>query len=261
MPDLSSHNRTIVAQHDRQAPGYAKLTTQLSQTDRAAAMRARIGAGPDDEVLDVACGPGRITLDLASHVRSVTGLDLTPGMLAQARAALAASGAVNATFVEGDARAMPFADGTFSIVISSAAFHHFESPAGVLAEMIRVCRPGGRVVISDVTPDADKTGAYDRMELLRDPSHGHAHSVDELMALGAGLGLAPPATHTSLTGPMTYASVLATSFPEARTREELLELMRADATEGADRLGFRAELKDGEVLVSYPMSQVVWVRR
>lgn len=260
MADLSSHNRAIVDQHDRQAPGYARLSDTLGKPDRNAVLRARIGAGPGDEVLDVACGPGRITLDLAPHVRSVTGLDLTPGMLAQARVALDASGNANVTFLEGDAAAMPFADGTFSIVISSAAFHHFETPSRVLAEMVRVCRPGGRVVISDVTPAKGKTGEYDRMELLRDPSHGHAHSVEELTKLGAEAGLASPQAYTSITGPMPYSTVLATSFPEAHTREELLEMMRRDAVEGQDRLGFSAELKDSEVLVSYPMSQVVWVR-
>jgi ubiquinone/menaquinone biosynthesis C-methylase UbiE len=258
MPTDTQHNRTIVDQHNRQAEGYAKLTTELSKTDRSAAMRARIGAGPDDMVLDVACGPGRLSLDLAPHVGSVTGLDLTPGMLEQARTALGASGLENVEFVQGDALAMPFADETFSIVVSSAAFHHFEAPGRVLAEMVRVCRPGGRVVISDVTPEAEKAGEYDRMERLRDPSHGHAHSVGELAELGSAAGLDAPEAYTSLTGPMTYASVLATSFPEAHTRKELLEMMREDAAEGGDRLGFKAELRDGEVLVSYPMSQVVW---
>lgn len=260
MADLSSHNRTIVDQHNQQAQGYATLTQSLSQADRSAAMRARIGAGPDDDVLDVACGPGRLTLDLAPHVRSVTGLDLTPGMLEQARAALTASGCDNVTLVEGDALAMPFADGTFSVVISSAAFHHFEAPGRVLAEMVRVCRPGGRIVVSDVTPEPDKAAEYDRMELLRDPSHGHAHPVDELASLGAVLGLAEPEVHTSLTGPMSYAAVLETSFPKAQTREELLEMMREDAAGGGDRLGFKAELRGGEVLVTYPMSQVVWTQ-
>ena len=234
------HNRTIVDQHNRQAPGYARLADRLGTTDRSALLRQRIGAGPDDEVLDVACGPGRLTLDLAPHVRRVTGLDLTPGMLEQARTALAASGADNAGFVEGDAAAMPFPDASFSVVISSAAFHHFETPARILAEMIRVCRPGGRVVISDVTPEDGKSGEYDRMERLRDPSHGHAHEIGELVALGTGRGLAPPEVHTSLTGPMPYSAVLATSFPETTTREDLLELMRQDAAEGPHRLGFTA---------------------
>ncbi|MDB5725562.1 MAG: ycgJ 1 [Novosphingobium sp.] len=260
MADLSSYNRTIVDQHDRQAPGYAALSDTLGKSDRNAVLRARIGAGPEDEMLDVACGPGRITLDFAPHVRSVTGLDLTPGMLAQARSALAASGNANVTFVEGNAAAMPFADGAFSVVICSAAFHHFEAPAQVLAEMVRVCRPGGRVVVSDVTPADGKTGEYDRMELLRDPSHGHAHSVGELVELGVGAGLGAPDAYTSITGPMAYSAVLATSFPETHTRDELLEMMSEDATGGDDQLGFSAELKDGEVFVSYPMSQVVWVR-
>ncbi|MFT4027146.1 MAG: methyltransferase domain-containing protein [Novosphingobium sp.] len=258
------HNRTIVDQHNRQAEGYARLADSLGRDrrnpDRGALLRRRIGAGPDDSVLDVACGPGRLSLDLAPHVRSVTGLDLTPGMLDQARAALAASGLGNVDFVHGDALAMPFADGSFSIVVSSAAFHHFEAPARVLAEMVRVCRPGGRVVISDVTPEAGKTGEYDRMERLRDPSHGHAHSLEELIALGAAAGLGMPEAHTGLSGPMPYAAVLAASFPEALTRADLLDLMRADAAEGQDRLGFKAELRDGEVLVSYPMSQVAWAR-
>jgi ubiquinone/menaquinone biosynthesis C-methylase UbiE len=260
MADLSTHNRKIVDQHNQQAEGYARLTGSLGKTDRSAALRERIGAGADDEVLDVACGPGRLTLDLAPHVRSITGLDLTPGMLDQARAALAESGLDNVTFQKGDAMAMPFSEASFSIVVSSAAFHHFEAPDRVLAEMARVCRPGGRIVISDVMPTPDKTEAYDRMEKLRDPSHGHAHSAAELTEIGRGLGLPDPQVLASVTGPLPYSAVLATSFPETVTRDDLLDMMREDAEGGTDRHGFSAELKDGEVLVSYPMAQVVWVR-
>jgi ubiquinone/menaquinone biosynthesis C-methylase UbiE len=258
MVDLSTHNRRIVDQHNQQAEGYARLSDSLGKGDRSAQLRERIGAGPDDEVLDVACGPGRLSLDLAGHVKSVTGLDLTPGMLDQARAA--AGGQGNVRFVEGDAAAMPFADASFSVVISSAAFHHFEAPDRVLAEMVRVCRPGGRVVVSDVMPAPDKTAAYDRMEKLRDPSHGHAHSAAELRAMGRGLGLGEPAVHASVTGPLPYAAVLATSFPDAVGRDDLLDMMREDAVGGADEHGFSAELRDGEVMVSYPMAQVVWVK-
>lgn len=260
MPADVQHNHKVIDQHNRQAASYARLTGQFAQADRSASLRARIGAGPEDEVLDVACGPGRLSLDLAPHVRRVTGLDLTPGMLEQARAALADSGNTNVVFVEGDAAALPFAEGAFSIVISSAAFHHFAAPSAVLAEMVRVCQPGGRVVVSDVTPAPGKGEEYDRMERLRDPSHGHAHSVGELTKMGESLGLGPPETFTSLCGPMPYAAVLATSFPEEHTREELLEIMRGDAVSGENRLGFSAELSGGEVLVSYPVSQVVWTR-
>jgi hypothetical protein len=84
--------------------------------------------------------------------------------------------------------------------------------------------------------------------------------VAELAAMGAGLGLAPPRTQTSLAGPMPYAAVLATSFPEDHTREELLATMREDAETGVDSLGFKAQLTDGEVLVSYPVSTMVWTK-
>lgn len=259
MPERSQHNEKVVDQHTQQAEGYARLTQSMA-TDRRAALRELIGARHDDELLDIACGPGSLSLDLAPHVAAATGLDMTPAMLDQARAAQADRGIVNATWVQGDAAALPFPDGSFSVVASSAAFHHFESPAKVLSEMARVCRPGGRVVVIDVTPDDAKTQAYDRMERMRDPSHGHAHSVDELKAMGSKLGLDEPVTQTSLAGPMPYRAVLETSFPEKHSREELLELMREDAQSGEDRLGFRAQLGDGEVLVTYPMSTLVWTR-
>jgi ubiquinone/menaquinone biosynthesis C-methylase UbiE len=257
MTTSTAHNEKIVDQHTQQAPAYAALTQSLA-TDRTAALCAITGAGPDDELLDLACGPGSLTLDLAPHVRNATGLDLTPAMLEQARAAQEKRGIEGVTWMQGDATAIPFPDDAFSLVTSSAAFHHFADPAKVLSEMKRVCRPGGRVVVIDVTPEPGKTEAYDRMERMRDPSHGHAHSVDELAALGRNQGLNDPATHTRMTGPMPYEAVLATSFPEEYSREELLAVMREDAESGRDELGFKAEITDGKVLVTYPMSTIVW---
>lgn len=259
MPD-TLHNATIVDQHTRQAEGYARLTQGMAAEDRRAALRALVGVRPDDELLDVACGPGSIALDLAPHVARVTGLDLTPAMLDQARAAQARRGVTNAEWLVGDAAALPFPDASFSLVSSGAAFHHFEEPGRVLAEMARVCRPGGRIVVIDVTPEAGKTDAYDRMEKLRDPSHGHAHSLAELYALGRALGLSEAISETRFTGPMPYEAVLATSHPETCTRAELLDMMRQDAEAGTDALGFRAAIGDGQVLVTYPMSMVCWAR-
>lgn len=261
MPSMTRHNETIVDQHTQQAEGYARLTQGMVATDRRAALRALIGVSPCDTLLDVACGPGSIALDLAPHVARVTGLDITPAMLDQARAAQVERGLANAEWVIGDAVALPFPDESFSIVSSGAAFHHFEEPERVLAEMARVCRPGGRIVVIDVTPDAGKTDAYDRMERMRDPSHGHAHGLTELQILGDQQGLGEAVCETNLTGPMPYAAVLATSHPTLYTREELLAIMRKDAESGEDSLGFRARIgEDDTVLVTYPMSMVCWTR-
>lgn len=258
MSERSRHNETIVDQHTRQAPAYARLTSGMA--GQRPARHEVIGARADDALLDIACGPGSLTLELAPHVASATGLDITPAMLDQARAAQARCGAENVAWVEGDAARLPFPDASFSLVTCSAAFHHFEDPAAVLGEMTRVCRPGGRVVVSDVTPDPGKAAAYDTMERMRDPSHRHAHPLPELEELGRASGLGAPTSRTGLTGPLPYAAVLATSFPEEHSREDLLEHMREDATGGTDRLGFKAQLVEGEVLVSYPMSTVIWPR-
>jgi len=260
MPATSEHNEKIVDQHTQQASGYAKLTSSMAGQARPSRHDA-IGVRPDDVLLDIACGPGSLTLELAPHISRATGLDLTPAMLEQAREAQARSGADNVEWVQGDGADLPFDDGSFSLVTCSAAFHHFDKPAKVLAEMVRVCRPGGRVAVMDVTPDRDKAAAYDRMEKMRDPSHGHAHSLEELCGMGSALGLDAPATKTSLSGPLPYEAVLATSFPEQHSREELLDEMREDAETGEDKLGFQAQLADGKVMVSYPMSTVIWTKK
>lgn len=256
----SPHNAKIVDQHTKQAEGYAKLTQGITATDRRAVLRDLLGIRPDDTLLDVACGPGFLALDLAPYLAKATGLDLTSGMLAQARKAQAERDIANVEWIEGDAANMPFPDACFSIVACSAAFHHFEEPRAVLAEMARVCRHDGRIVVSDVTPDSYKAAAYDRMERMRDPSHRHAHSLAELIDLGAGFGLAVTRTLASLTGPMPFESVLATSHPETHSREELLEMMRKDAISEADQLGFRAEIRDGVVHVTYPLSIICWTK-
>jgi len=256
---MRSHNDMNIGQHSQQASHYARLTNALA-TDRTAALCRLVGARSDDDLLDVACGPGSLAIELAPHVASASGLDLTPAMLAEARLAGARSRCDDIVWIEGDAAALPVADGSFSLVASRAAFHHFERPEQVLSEMVRVCRPGGRVVVIDVTPDPEKTAAYDRMERMRDPSHGHAHSFAELRAMGDRLGLGEPRLEARMSGPMPFQRVLETSFPDGHSREELLELMREDAATGEDRLGFRAEMAEGQVMVTYPMSTIVWTR-
>lgn len=260
MSDVSAHDDKVVDQHTRQASGYARLTRQSATTMERPPLHLEVGARPDDDLLDVACGPGSIAIQIAPHVASTTGLDLTAAMLDEARAAQASAGIETIAWIEGDAAAMPFADASFTLVTCSAAFHHFSRPAQVLSEMARVCRPGGRIVVMDVTPEENRVEAFNRMEKMRDPSHGHTHSLGELRKMGAELGLSEPAVAARLSGPLPYEAILATSFPEEHSRDDLLEQMRQDACGGGDELGFHAELAGGTVMVSYPTSTVIWKR-
>lgn len=252
------HNKQVIGQFTQQAAGYSRLTSSLAQGDRQAAFRALVQAGADDEVLDVCCGPGGLALDLAPFVAHVTGVDLTPAMLEQARAAQAARGYENVAWREGDIYALPFADGAFSLVVSSAAFHHLTGPRAAFAELARVCRRGGRIAVRDVTPEAGKSAAYDRTERLRDPSHTHALTEAELAGLGEGLAVSAPVLQGSVTPDLKLDAILATSFPEACSIEELRAMFEADARAGADELGFKARLVGGDILVSYRQTSAVW---
>ena len=256
----SSHKKQIVGQFTQQAEGYARLTAAAGATDRQAAFRALVHARPDDRVLDVCCGPGTMALDLAPFVAQVTGVDLTPAMLEQARAAQATRGVANVEWMQGDVYAMPFDDGAFSLVVSGAAFHHMTDPRAAFRELVRVCCQGGRIVIRDVTPAQAKVAAYDEMERLRDPSHTHAMTREELSRLGDGQPVSEPSLHGSVAADLRLDAVLATSFPEACSVEDIRAMLREDAMSGEDRWGFDARMIDGEIRVSYPQTTAIWVR-
>ncbi len=155
---------------------------------------------------------------------------------------------------------MPFRDSTFSLVTCSAAFHHMQDPRLALAEMVRVCRPGGRIAVRDVTPQVEKSAVYDRMERLRDPSHTHALTPEELGRLGENLPLDSPALHGSVTADLPLDAILASSFPEECPIADLRAMFEADAQEGQDRLGFNARFLDGELHVSYHQMTAIWIR-
>jgi ubiquinone/menaquinone biosynthesis C-methylase UbiE len=106
-------------------------------------------ADPSTRVLEVGSGPGHLAIRLSSeHRLNVTGVDLDPAMVERARANASASPeAVNATFVVGDAAALPFSDRSFDLVVSTLSMHHWAKPTAGLAEIRRVLRPGGRALV------------------------------------------------------------------------------------------------------------------
>ncbi len=129
-------------------------------------------------VLDVSTGAGHTALAFAPHVARVVAADLTPEMLATAQALAAERRAGNVEFRIADAMALPFDAGTFDLVTSRIALHHYPDGGKGIAEMTRVCRRGGRVALVDnVVPDDAAAAEYiNAFERLRDPSHRWAYS-------------------------------------------------------------------------------------
>lgn len=178
------------AQHDRvrerftrTAQQFAKfsLTTRVEEAARLVELAAPRGT---ERALDLACGPGTFTRAFAPRVKSILGLDLTPALLEQARAAARAANLSNLAFLIGDAFALPLADASFDLVACAYSFHHFAEPARAVAELARVTRSGGRAAIVDIVAPDDPAAAElnNRIERARDASHERTLATDELCA-------------------------------------------------------------------------------
>src|SRR5436190_946214 len=103
---------------------------------------------PGEHVLDLGCGAGTDTLVAALMVGTegrVTGIDMTPGMLAKARASAGQLGLENVDFVEGEVESLPFADERFDVIVSNGVIDLVPDKDAVFSELARVLRPGGRI--------------------------------------------------------------------------------------------------------------------
>ena len=248
-----AHHEAILDQFTRQAIPFA---TAPSIRDEAA-LRLIVewsGAGPEDTVLDVACGPGIVVAAFARVVRDATGIDITPAMLERARAHAADASLTNVTWRQGDVLPLPFPDASFTIITSRFAFHHFLDPLAVLREMKRVAAPGGRVMVIDSAPAPDRADAFNRMERLRDPSHARAMPVDEHKALYTKAGLSEPrVTWYRLEGELE--ALIARSFPNPGDDDKIRALFRASLAD--DALGIQTRLDDGQIRYGFPVAVLV----
>src|SRR5215472_6556237 len=103
------------------------------------------------QLLDVACGSGQVALWAARDGVNATGVDIAPNLIQRAQARAQAEG-LNARFMEGDAEALPFEDGSFDVVTSLVGAMFAPRPELVARELLRVCSPGGTIAMGNWTP-------------------------------------------------------------------------------------------------------------
>lgn len=106
---------------------------------------------PGQQVLDVGCGPGTITIDLASRVApgSIVGIDAASEVVARAESARQEAGVTNASFATGDVYGLAYDDASFDVVHAHQVLQHLTDPVRALGEMRRVLRPGGLLAVRD----------------------------------------------------------------------------------------------------------------
>lgn len=161
------------------------------QDSRAARLgeevRDFVQARGDERALDVGTGAGALAFALAPLVREVVGLDPVPELLELARARSVS----NTEFVEGDGTALPFPDGAFDLTGTHRTLHHVAQPERVVAELARVTRHAGHVLVVDqLAPDEpSEAAALHEFETTRDPSHARLLTDAELRKLCAANGL------------------------------------------------------------------------
>jgi len=250
---MGAHNSRILDQFTRQAAPFAAAAPIRNQEalDRIVQWSS---AGPADTVLDVACGHGLLACAFARVAKHVTGIDMTPAMLEQARKTQREQSLKNVSWQQGDVYSLPFPPEQFSIVSSRFVFHHLQDPLAALKEMKRVCKPGGKVVVADMAPQPAKAAALNAAELLRDPSHVRAMPVDELRGLFEQAGLSPPQIFSyRMEGELE--DLMSRSFPNEGDADRVRKIYAESISDNT--LDLNTRQADGTIYYSLPVAVLV----
>lgn len=179
---------------------------------------------PGERVLDLGCGGGHVSYAAAASAGAVTAYDLSGDMLAAVRREAAARGLANIETAQGPAERLPFADGSFDVVLCRFTAHHWQDVRAGLREARRVLKKGGVAGFADVV--APEQPVFDTFlqtfEMLRDPSHVRDYSSAEWVSFAAEAGFSTTAL-TRRRLPLDYAAWIA----RMRTPPVLADAIRA----------------------------------
>jgi ubiquinone/menaquinone biosynthesis C-methylase UbiE len=255
---VRAHAEAIDDQFTRQAAVFAKAPALHAKATIELLVEAA-QPKPGDSSLDVCCGPGSVVAAFAPRVARAVGLDATAAMLDEARALASEQGLTNIEWHQGDVYALPFADAVFDIVSCRFAFHHLEKPALVFAEMVRVARRGGPIVLCDAvcSDEGQKAEAFNRMEKFRDASTVEFRTLGFLQALFRDAGLPEPEARFFAV-PVEREAVIARSFPVGDDRAGLRATLDAAVEDDAMGVGAR---RDGATMRFEYRSVVLTARK
>lgn len=135
------------------------------------------------KILDLCCGGGHVSYQIAPFTDEVTAYDLTPSMVELVSKQAEVRGLKNITAQQGAAESLPFADQSFDCVITRYSAHHWQNVAQAMSEIHRVLTASGKVIIVDVLGNSNPVldTFFQSIETIRDPSHVRNYSLEEWM--------------------------------------------------------------------------------
>ncbi len=238
----------------RRAVSYARapIVRRPAQRSRFARFAS---VQPGDHVLDVGTGPGYSAFVFARKAAHVSGVDWRPELLDLAGSEAVRRRLLNLTLVEASPTTLPFPDDSFDLVASAGALHHFVSPQKAVAEIMRVCRPAGRIALEDVvTSEQDVRARYhNRLERLRDRSHQRILRLSEVAAIlgQIGLGIRRIEVQESV---REFSEWVGVTRPPAGRSERIRHLLQRSVEQ--DLSGLNVQPEDDTFLFT---QQVAWV--
>lgn len=247
------------AQFGRQASWYTVSEVHRQSEGLAELIRfAAPFAGA--RALDIATGTGFTALAMAPRCRRVIGLDLTPGMVSEARRLAREQNASTLLFCRGDAEALPFREETFDVVTCRFASHHFPDLPRAFSEMRRVAKPGGRVVLEDTcAPEVPALAALmNEWEVRRDPSHIANLPPSRLRVMLEDCGLTVKAA-TAAHVPQEFSAWVRRSGVSESEAAALHASFLSVAPEA--RAAFRIEPANGDLLFAWPEIIILGIKQ
>lgn len=247
MNEQDKHNELILNQFSKQAVPFSNKVPAHSNEAAFNLIIETTNIDQKDNVLDVACGPGMLTCAVAKKAKQVTGIDLVPAMIEQARILQSENNLLNMDWKVGDVARLPFGDNSFSAVLTRFSFHHFLDPESVLMEMVRVAEQNGKIGVVDVFATSPAhSELHDRMEKLRDDSHVKVLSLLQLNDMAKRVGL-KGVENQFYSLEIELEQQLSASFPKPGDADKIRQLVRND------KEGLVSCRKGNDIYLVYPI--------
>lgn len=226
MRDVQSSNEAVQAQFSRQAQKYEASPVHANGEDLKWIVEVAALTGTE-RVLDVGTGTGHTAMALSRSARTVIGADLTERMVESSTSLAEERGLVNVQFVVSDVVRMPFPSAYFDLVTCRLAAHHFADPDGAVAEVARVLKPGGRIILVDhIAPESPKLDQFiNRLDWLRDGSHVREWTISEWLDKLRRVGIDAQEVKT-WNLPLDFDWWIQQSSPTGERHEEIVQMLK-----------------------------------